>query len=102
MPPRAKVRRRLHREEAEQILQDLVAGRTDDIFVSYGRLFRLFDGNDPILKGLRPLFRIPGVDPCGSFSVTDDFRAQVVRLASRILPHFQNAGATGQRKNPAR
>jgi hypothetical protein len=88
MPPRAKVRRRLHREEARQILEDLIAGRTEDIFVAYGRLFSLWNGNDAVLRELRPLFRIPGIDPCGSFAVTDEFRNQVISLASRILPFF--------------
>jgi len=91
MPPKAKVRRRLHRQQARQILEELVAGRTDDIFVAYGRLFRLWNGNDPVLRELRPLFRIPGIDPCGSFSVTDEFRKQVLSLASAILPAFQKA-----------
>lgn len=100
MPPRAKVRRRLRREEARRILEDLVAGRTQDIFIAYGRLFRLW-GGDNALGELRPLFRIPGVDPCGSFSVTEDFRAQVIALASRILPDFQNTSAIGLRRTPS-
>jgi len=90
MPPKAKARRRLHREEARRILEDLVAGRAEDLFVAYTRLFGLWNGNDPVLRELRPLFRIPGIDPCGSLSVTDEFRNQVVSLASTILPFFQN------------
>jgi hypothetical protein len=100
MPPKAKVRMRLHREEARQILEDVVAGRTEDIFIAYGRLARLWNGNDPVLKELRPLFRIPGVNVCGSFSVTDEFRVKVVTLAAAILPHFQSITPAGQRKNP--
>lgn len=88
MPPKAKVRRHLRREEARQLLEDLVAAKAD-VFVAYGRLFALLDGNDPILRELRPLFRLPGIDPCGSFSVTDEFQNQVVSLAARILPAFQ-------------
>lgn len=90
MPPKSKVRQRFRREEATQILEDLVTGRTDDIFVAYGRLFSLWNGNDPVLRELRPLFRIPGIDPCGSFTVTEEFRKQVLLLASSILSVFRN------------
>lgn len=92
MPPKAKVRRRLRREKARQLLEDLLAGKAD-VFVAYGRLFALCDGNDPVLRELRPLFRIPGIDPCGSFSVTEEFRHQVLSLASGILPFFQKPNA---------
>jgi hypothetical protein len=68
MPPKAKLRRRLRREKARQLLEDLVAGKAD-VFWAYGRLFSLWDGNDPIWGTLRPLFKIPGIDPSGSFSL---------------------------------
>jgi len=61
MPPKAKVRRRSHREEARRILEGLVAGKTADIFVAYGQLFSLSNGNDPVLRELRPLFSMPGI-----------------------------------------
>ena len=90
MPPRAKVRQRFQREEALRILEDLAAGRAEDLFVAYTRLFGLWNGNDPVLRELRPLFTIPGIDPCGSFSVNNEFRKQILSLAAAILPNFRS------------
>jgi hypothetical protein len=89
MPPKSKLRMGAHRREARQLLEDLVAGK-GDIFLAYGRLRGLWNGNDPVLRELRPLFRIPGIDAHGSISVTEEFRAQVASLALTILPFFQN------------
>ena len=91
MPPKSKVRRLRQRTEAKQILEDLIEGK-GDIFVAYGRLFKLWNGNDAVLKELRPLFRIPSVDACGSF----EFRAQVLSSASAILPLFQSVPPSSQ------
>jgi len=85
-----------------RILEDLVVGRADDIFVAYARLFSLWNGNDQVLRELRPLFEIPGIHPCCSFSVTDEFRKRVLSLATAILPVFEKSQSNAPHVRPRR
>jgi hypothetical protein len=44
--------------------------------------------NNAAIQELRPLFRMEGIEPEGCFSVTAEFREQVLTLAKEILPQI--------------
>jgi hypothetical protein len=89
-PPRkTSLRRAASRERARQLLQ-AVAERKEDAYVGYRQLYGLWIGNNAAVPELRPLFRIPGIDANGTFSVSEEFRNLVVELSTEILPFFQN------------
>ena len=84
-PVRKTTVRRVHdRKRAEAILKSLSEGSTD-IYEGYRALYSLWRSNNAAVPELRPLFRIPGIEPDGCLSVSDSFRAEVVSLATQIL-----------------
>ena len=86
---KVKLRRAASRRTARDLLQDLVAGKVDT-YEAYRRLWGLWCTNNAGLQELRPLFRIEGIEPEGCFSVTAEFREQVLSLANEILPNFSD------------
>jgi hypothetical protein len=89
MPPRAKARRQAHRIEAVRLLEEIITDASDT-FVSYGRLCKLFDSNDAVLRELRPFFEMSGITPTGTFSMTDAIREKIRSAAAEILPRFKS------------
>ena len=91
MSPMSKVesRRLASRQAAKKLLQDLVAGRADT-YEAYRSLYGLWSSNNAAVLELRPLFRIDGIEPDGSLSVTEEFRAQVLSIAKQILSNFSD------------
>jgi hypothetical protein len=87
-PSKISLRRAASREKA-RLLLEAVARREEDVYVGYRQLYGLWIGNNAAVEELRPLFRIPGIEPDGTLSVTDEFRDLVVKLAIEILPRFQ-------------
>jgi hypothetical protein len=87
-PSKTSERRTASRERARLLLQ-AVAERKEDAYVGYRQLYGLWVSNNAALQELRPLFRIPGIEADGTFSVTDEFRDLVIKLSMEILPHFQ-------------
>lgn len=91
VPPISQVeRRRLAcRQAARELLQDLVAGKTD-AYQAYRSLYGLWCSDNAAVQELRPLFRMDGIEPDGRLSVTEDFREQVLALAKQILSQLSN------------
>jgi len=87
MTPASKTAlRRVHdRKRANTILESLSQG-TSDVYESYRALYGLWRSNNAAVPELRPLFRIPGIEPDGALSITDEFRKTVRALAKEILP----------------
>lgn len=81
----AERRRLASRKAAKELLQDLVTGKAD-AYEAYGSLYGLWYGNNAAVQELRPFFRMEGIEPDGSFSVTEEFREKVLILAEQILP----------------
>jgi len=90
-PIRKTILRRMQdRKRAEVILKSLSEGGID-VYEGYIELYSVWRSNNAAVPELRPLFRIPGVDPGGALSVTDDFRTEVRSLAAQILPLISNS-----------
>ena len=77
--------RRVHDgKRANTILESLSQG-TGDVYESYRALHGIWCSNNAAVPELRPLFRIPGIEPDGALSITDEFRKTVRALAKEIL-----------------
>jgi len=83
--PNAGIRRDASRQQAKSILAAIISGETE-AYEEYRALFRIYCSNSAALEVIKPLFRMPGIDPDGVFSATDDFRARVIVLAQELLP----------------
>jgi hypothetical protein len=86
MSPLSKIKRRriASRQAARALLQSVAMGDAD-VYLAYRGLYGLGCSNSAALQELRPMFRIDGIQPDGSLSVTDEFREQVRILAGQIL-----------------
>jgi hypothetical protein len=85
-PASKKALRRVHdRKRAYTILESLSQG-TGDVYEGYRALYGIWRSNNAAVQELRPLFRIPGIEPDGALSVTDEFKKTVRSLAKEILP----------------
>lgn len=71
-------------ERARTIVQQLADG-TEDPFICYGRLHKIYCAYNTVHDQFRQFFSIPGVDPCGHFNVDDEFRRTVRKLAQEWL-----------------
>ena len=70
-------------------LRELGAGSSH--YEDHRALYLLWCSNNGAVKALRPLFRIPGIEPDGQLSITEEFRKTVQTVASEILPEFARA-----------
>ena len=85
-PLKKSVQRRIQdRQQAKAILKSLSEGGSE-AYEQYRSLYKLWCSNNSALPELKPLFRISGIEPDGTFAVSDEFRATVRGLASQILP----------------
>jgi hypothetical protein len=75
------------RQTAKELLRVLVSG-TADTYETYRSLYWLFI--ESAVQELRPLFSIPGIEPDGQLSVTEDFKRQVLSSATAILANLQD------------
>ena len=87
MSPMRKItaRRDRDRKRVAVLLKSLGEG-TMDVYEGYRALYGVWCSNNAAVPELRPLFRIPGIEPDDVLSVTDTFRAKVRSLAAQILP----------------
>lgn len=84
-----KERRQASRQTARELLQGLVSG-TADTYEAYRKLYRIWCTHNSAVQELRPLFRIPGIEPDGRLSVTEDFKRQVQSVAISVLPNLHD------------
>jgi hypothetical protein len=87
---RTKARRIRDRKRVEAILKSLSEGSMDT-YEGYRELYGLWCSNNAAVQELRPLFSIPGIEPDGRLSITDDFRAEIRSLSAKILPLFSDS-----------
>jgi hypothetical protein len=71
-------------QTARELLRGLASG-SSDAYETYRGLYHLWCTQNSAVQELRPLFRIPGIEPDGQLSVTEDFKGQVRSLANAIL-----------------
>ena len=79
-----ELRRRSSRARAKVILTEIASGK-DYIAEDYLAIYSVYISNPAALEEIKPLFRIPGIDPAGNFSVDDHFNAAIKSLAVEIL-----------------
>ena len=84
-----KARRDASREQAKVTLTAILSGSVD-AYEGYRKLFVIYCSNSAALEEIKPMFRIPDIDPAGVFSVTPEFREQVRLLAEKLLPLLSN------------
>ena len=85
---KSEIRKAASREKARKLLTSLISGDRDAYDV-YRSLYLLWCSHNSAVQELRPLFQIPGVEPDGHLSVTEDFRRQVVAISRSVVPFFE-------------
>ena len=80
-----KLRRIRDRKRMKTLLELLVRGGGDS-YETYRALYALWCSNNAAVPELKPLFRIPGIEPDGAISITEKFKKTVQSLAKEILP----------------
>jgi len=75
--------------DGEGTLRGLTSG-TADTYETYRSLYQIWQFHNSSVPELRPLFNIPGVEPDGRLSVTEDFKKQVLSTATAILANLQD------------
>jgi hypothetical protein len=96
---RAKILAAKTRKRAHALLQALVSSELD-VYEGYKQLYGLWVSRNAAVQDLRPLFRIPGVDANGIFSVDDYFRNEVITIAEKLIPLLQVEELPLQRLTP--
>ena len=71
-------------ERARAIVQKLADG-TEDPFVCYGQLHKIYCGNNTVHDQFKQFFTIPGVEPTGHICVDDQLRQKLRDLAREWL-----------------
>ena len=87
---KTEIRRLRIRRRIEVLLMSLSEG-TIDVYEGYRTLYGFWCSYNAAVPELKPLFRIPGIEPDGRLSVTDAFRAQVRSLAGQVAPLFSDS-----------
>jgi len=72
------------KQAAKDLLRGLASG-SSDAYPTYRSLYHLWCTQNTAVQELRPLFRIPGIEPDGQLSVTEEFKGQVRSSAMAIL-----------------
>jgi hypothetical protein len=70
--------------DARDLLEQITADRIDP-YEGYRRLYALYTDTNGLIDELKPLFRLPGIEPGGSLHVTEEFRWEIRRLAKEWL-----------------
>ena len=71
-------------ERARVVFQDVVSGSLD-AYEGYRRVYAIYASSNGLAEELKPLFRLPGIEPDGFLHVDDEFRATIRRLAGEWL-----------------
>jgi hypothetical protein len=74
---------------ARSILEEIADG-TLDPYEGYRRVYGLYVNSSGLLDELKPLFRLPGIEPDGSLHVDDEFRNTVRTEALHWLSENSN------------
>ena len=82
-------RRRKVRQTASEILHQMIAGEIE-VYVGYRRLYVYWCKSNAAIQELKPMFRIPALEPDGVLSITDEFNAKIISSAREIVVHFQS------------
>jgi len=77
------------RQAARELLRELASG-SSDTYETYRSLYHLWCTQDGAVQELRPLFSIPGIEPAGQLSVTEEFKGQVRSSAISILANLSD------------
>lgn len=85
MQPNRKERRQEARKAARDLLAGIASGEAE-VYVAYRSLYAIWRSHNAAVQELRPMFRLPGIEPDGRLSVTARFETQVRTLASEIMP----------------
>jgi hypothetical protein len=72
------------RQTARELLRGL-ASESSHVYETYRSLYHLWCTQNSAVQELRPLFRIPGIEPDGQLSVTEEFKGHVRSSAIAIL-----------------
>jgi hypothetical protein len=72
------------KQAAKELLRGLASGASN-VCETYRNLYHLWCTQNSDLEELRSLFRIPGIEPDGQLSVTEEFKNQVRSSAIAIL-----------------
>ena len=78
------------RQAAKELLRGLASGATE-VYETYRNLYHLWCTQNSDVEELRSLFRIPGIEPDGQLSVTEEFKNQVRSSAIVILANLPDA-----------
>lgn len=81
-------------ERASENGLEILTEANTDIYMLYRELYGIWCSNNAAVPEPIPLFRIPGIEPDGTLSITDDFRHRVRSLAAEILPLFSKSEKT--------
>jgi hypothetical protein len=81
---KAQIRKEAVREKAKSLLASIASGDLET-YVGYRQLYGIWTSSNAAVPELRPLFGIPGVEPDGALSVTDDFRSRVLSIVREVL-----------------
>ena len=83
--PNRKERREEKRKAARELLRGIVSGKAE-VYTAYRSLYTIWCSHNSAVQELRPMFRIPGIEPDGPLSVTAEFETRVRALAAQIVP----------------
>jgi hypothetical protein len=72
------------RQAARELLRGLASG-SSDAYETYRSLHHPWCTQKTAVQELQPLFSIPGIEPDGQLSVTEEFKGQVRSSAMAIL-----------------
>jgi hypothetical protein len=75
---RSDMPRKPPKQMAKERLRELTSG-TADTCETYRSLYQIWQSHNSSVQELRPLFSIPGVEPDGRLSVTEEFRGRYCR-----------------------
>ena len=74
---RVAARKALALEKARGVLQMIVDG-SHDPYEGYREVHGIYVGTSGLAEKLKPLFRLPGVEPDGTLHVNENFRRIVI------------------------
>lgn len=77
------------RQTAKELLIGLTYG-SSDVYETYRSLYHLWLTQNAAVPELQSLFEIPGIEPNGQISVTEDFRSHVRSLANTVLASLRD------------
>ena len=78
-------------EKAHSVLRAIVEGRQDP-YEGYREVYAMYIDSSGIVEELKPLFRLPGIEPDGFIHVDEDFRWAIQAAAAEWLQKNPDQG----------